>query len=220
MQCTVGRAAKEYATRFIKNECIQRTSANHAPYINDEKASKKPLSGSSPVTAASGECPVTKSGLDRLSESTGLAESIEEPAAPVAASNEDTDVESVAEDSDVDSNDPNIFDEGIFDYDSDGEMVEYYHPPLQADNQGTPLERFLASLSEVPAEEVTNMEKCQICNGAYKVLGVLKEVPVRLLCTHVVGKECLGVWLGPVDEGGWGSRKCPVGREGIVVPGE
>lgn len=209
----------------VKNDKIRSKVATPILLGNKDKASSSPATDVSSMDQAHDNDPVSCSDIEinMPTELTVERKALSEP------SNEDTgadsdaeesDIDSNAEDSDVDSDDSNVFDDAAFDYDSEGEAVEYYRPPPPEAPQVPPLERFLNSLSEIPAEDITNMDKCHVCKGAYKVLGVLAEIPVRLMCTHVVGKECLGAWMGPVDEGGWGSRKCPVCNGKIVVPGE
>lgn len=138
----------------------------------------------------------------------------------------DEEYDSAAEGSDV-------FDEDAFDYDSDGDII--FALPTKTDNEKetpayvvdpeviderTPLQRFLASFSDEPANCIEENENCGICGGKLKVLGKIAESSLRLHCGHKFGRECLEVVLKPVTEGGWGSRKCPICRAAIVVPGE
>ena len=129
-------------------------------------------------------------------------------------------------DSDAEGSD--IFDEDDYEYDSDGNIILSFDAETDttsADRDAidptsfkiTPahIDRFIDSL---PVIQFTDLDlgdqKCGVCHSRYQVLGQTNELALQLCCGHVVGRKCLGVWLGEM-----GRRSCPVCERGLPVWG-
>ena len=83
------------------------------------------------------------------------------------------------------------------------------------------VKEFITSLPTVDIDTLANDDRdCAICRGPYGEPGSMlngdPEGAVKLPCSHVFGKLCLTVLLGPKPEG-WGQQLCPVCRQEVPL---
>ncbi|KAL9066128.1 MAG: hypothetical protein Q9161_007786 [Pseudevernia consocians] len=74
-------------------------------------------------------------------------------------------------------------------------------------------QKFLDGLTKVPLGELPPDSTCMICLDAYGTQspcnGDITEGPVRLPCKHLVGSECISIWLSPDETA---QNSCPYCR--------
>ena len=83
------------------------------------------------------------------------------------------------------------------------------------------VKEFVASLPTIGVDGLADDDReCAICRGPYGELGSMlngdPEGAVKLPCSHVFGKLCLTILLGPKPEG-WGQRLCPLCRQEVPL---
>ena len=100
-------------------------------------------------------------------------------------------------------------------------MTECEEPFYSGHPSSAKVKAFVAALPTVNVDELAEDDRdCAICRGPYGEPGSMldgePEEAVKLPCTHVFGKSCLTVLLGPKPEG-WGQRLCPVCRQDVPL---
>ncbi|KAG7009667.1 hypothetical protein G7Y79_00002g007820 [Physcia stellaris] len=90
-------------------------------------------------------------------------------------------------------------------------------------NSAAAVARFIESLPIISNENIAKDDRCGICCTPYGNAGLWDENGEterarKLLCSHILGENCLRILLAPKDEGGWGQTTCPLCRADIVVP--
>lgn len=83
--------------------------------------------------------------------------------------------------------------------------------------------RFVESLPIIPDEDIAEDDRCGICCTPYGNVGLWNEhgepeKARKLLCSHMLGEDCLRMLLAPRDQGGWEQTTCPLCRADILVP--
>ena len=98
-------------------------------------------------------------------------------------------------------------------------MDECIEPFYSGNHSFETVKGFVESLPMVNIDNLPHDDRaCAICRGPYGEPGSMlngdPEGAVKLPCSHVFGKLCLTVLLGPKPEG-WAQRLCPVCRQEV-----
>ena len=86
----------------------------------------------------------------------------------------------------------------------------------QSDHSFTMAEAFLSHLPRVGRGILGNENQCcSICMEDYgtteSLTGII-ERPVKLPCNHIMGSECISIWVSAPSTGGSGNNTCPICR--------
>ena len=90
-------------------------------------------------------------------------------------------------------------------------------------NSAAAVTRFIESLPIISNENIAKDDRCGICCTPYGNAGLWDEdwepeKARKLLCSHLLGENCLRMLLNPKDQGGWEQTTCPLCRADILVP--
>ena len=81
--------------------------------------------------------------------------------------------------------------------------------------------KYVGHLQEVEFKELADDDRrCCICLTSYNDRSRYsgeEETPIRLGCGHVLGADCFLTLIGPKEDGGWESDKCPICRAKIAI---
>lgn len=88
------------------------------------------------------------------------------------------------------------------------ELQPYHRPAAPRPHSLAGVLHFIERLPEIPLSDLDQQsQECAICRGNYGESCSFNEgkpeMPVRLPCGHVFGKECIVVVLKPKEDAGW-----------------